>query len=78
MEGVKNKRQKERIIVGVMELRVIVLVTLICLGTVIGQFEEEEDTYRGLFIGSLNSYHHQVNSGFPISNMITFTFKMSS
>ena len=56
----------------------IVFVTLICLGSVIGQFEEEEDTYRGLFIGSLNSYHHQVNSGFPISNMITFTFKMSS
>jgi len=44
-----------------MELRVIVFVTLICLGTVIGQFEEEEDTYRGLFIGSLNSYHHQVS-----------------
>ena len=26
------------------------------------QFEEEEETFRGQLIGSLNSYHHQVNS----------------
>ena len=25
------------------------------------QFEEEEETFRGQLIGSLNSYHHQVN-----------------
>ena len=29
------------------------------LGT-FAQFEEEEKGYRGMFIGSLNSYHHQV------------------
>merc|ERR1719347_1330676 len=30
------------------------------LGT-FAQFEEEEKGYRGMFIGSLNSYHHQVS-----------------
>ena len=25
-----------------------------------GQFEEEEEQFRGQLIGSLNSYHHQV------------------
>ena len=43
-----------KIILGML----LVMVTLVIV--VSGQFEEEEDTYRGLFIGSLNSYHHQV------------------
>eukprot|EP00091_Calanus_sinicus_P005865 TRINITY_DN16398_c0_g1_i1.p1 TRINITY_DN16398_c0_g1~~TRINITY_DN16398_c0_g1_i1.p1 ORF type:complete len:156 (-),score=55.44 TRINITY_DN16398_c0_g1_i1:432-875(-) len=38
-----------------------VLVGLILVLGVTGQFDEEEKDYRGQFIGSLNSYHHQVS-----------------
>ena len=43
-----------------MKLRPILSVFLL-LGDVMAQFEEEEETYRGQLIGSLNSYHHQVS-----------------
>lgn len=37
--------------------------SLLALGVVKAQFgfEEEEEGYQGRFIGSFNSYHHQVN-----------------
>lgn len=43
----------------------IVMRTVLTLAMVAGvraQFEEEEETFRGQLIGSLNSYHHQVNA----------------
>ena len=42
----------------------VILVTII--SSVIGQFEDEEEQYRGQLIGSLSSYHHQVRYRFNI------------
>ena len=39
-----------------------VKVMVLLVAGVWGQFEEEEEMYRGQLIGSLNSYHHQVKS----------------
>ena len=39
----------------------LLLPLLHLLPGVLGQFEEEEKPYRGQLVGSLNSYHHQVN-----------------
>ena len=42
-------------------LLLLLLPLLHLLPGVLGQFEEEEKPYRGQLVGSLNSYHHQVN-----------------
>ena len=46
------------------KVRIVMRFVLMCtmMAVVRAQFEEEEDTFRGQLIGSLNSYHHQVSS----------------
>ena len=47
-----------------LKVRIRMRIVLMCamVSVVRSQFEEEEDTFRGQLIGSLNSYHHQVPS----------------
>jgi len=40
-------------------MRIVLMCAMVSV--VRSQFEEEEDTFRGQLIGSLNSYHHQVS-----------------
>ena len=47
-------------VIGMVNIIRGVLLGLTLLLGVTAQFDEEEKDYRGQFIGSLNSYHHQV------------------
>ena len=43
-----------------LHMKKVMVMMVLMAGCVMGQFEEEEELYRGQLIGSLNSYHHQV------------------
>ena len=45
----------------VFKMKKVMVLMVVMTGSVMAQFEEEEEQYRGQLIGSLNSYHHQVN-----------------
>ena len=46
----------------VFKMKKVMVLMVVMTGSVMAQFEEEEEQYRGQLIGSLNSYHHQVTN----------------